>query len=1182
MRFDDIDIAAILDRLDEIVLYVTLDGRVLGGNAAAVAAYGYSAEELAALDIRDIRVPEEVPAVDGQLQAASAGGTRFRTAHRRRDGSTIQVEVRSAPLTIDGHPALLSIVDDLSEPLAAAARLEESRGRLADFIAGTNIGTWEWHVPSGATVFNERWAEIVGYTLAELEPVSIQTWVGLCHPDDLDASNAQLEEVFARRRVFYDIECRMRHRQGHWVWVHDRGKVVSWTEDGAPELLRGTHADVTAAHEAAAALAESEKRYRLLFAQSPTAIELYGGDGRLLGVNPACLELFGVEDERELTGFDLFADPSISDEQKERLRRGETVRYQSVFDFDLVRRLQLYRTSRRGEAWLDVLIVPLGAPGVDYLVEVQEITGLKHREAALRAERDLAVALAVATDLPPVLDLAMQAALAIDGVDAGGVYLVDPVTGDLDLAVRSYTGLPQAFARSGAHYPADSAEAQVVLAGSPIYGRYRDVMPAGSAVVEGRHTLRAVATVPIRFDGRVVAALTVSSLSRDDFTAEARVELETLAAQFGATLARLRAQHALRESEERYRLIAENASSVVVQGDNEGLLQWVSPSVASLMGWTPEELTGRPFAELIHPDDVSIVRAAQRGLLAGDATDFEARIRSRSGDYRWFSTTVRPVFDDAGVVVGRVGSWRDIEDEVRAREALAASEERFRTLFEAMTQGVVFLAADGRITAANPAAERILGLSLDQLQGRTPSDPRWRAVRADGSDFPGEDHPAMVALRTGRLVSGVQMGVHDPATGSTRWILIDAVPQTRPGDETPFQVFTVFTDVTDQLSAAAQIARLSAMRDIAEQVALVGSVRTELTTGTSLWSPETYRLLDIPADTEPSHLVAALRERLHPDDLDLLSDPLDEVLATGRARTVDMRLRWRDGSEHVVSRGGEVEHDAAGTPVAIVGYLQDVTGQRRVEAEIRGLNAELERRVDERTSQLEATNRELEQFVYSAAHDLRAPLRAIDGFSETVAYQAAERLTEDERADLQRVRRAAQRMALLIDHLMALSRLARQDLLVEPVDVSAVAQEVCDEVLRGYPDRDLDIAVGPGLTAAADAAVLRVVLANLVDNACKYTSKRDAAHIEIGVREAEGERAFFVRDDGAGLDLDKAPQLFGAFQRFHHPADYPGDGIGLATVRRLLARHGGRVWAESAVDRGATFYFTLGTPSTGA
>ena len=173
-------------------------------------------------------------------------------------------------------------------------------------------------------------------------------------------------------------------------------------------------------------------------------------------------------------------------------------------------------------------------------------------------------------------------------------------------------------------------------------------------------------------------------------------------------------------------------------------------------------------------------------------------------------------------------------------------------------------------------------------------------------------------------------------------------------------------------------------------------------------------------------------------------------------------------------------------------------------------------------------------------------------------------------------------MALLIDHLMALSRVARMDLLIESVDISAVARSVCAEVLRAYPDRAIDILVSPGLTAAADAAVLRVVLTNLVDNACKYTSKHDEARIEIGALQTGAEQAFFVRDNGAGLDLEQAPQLFGAFQRFHDAADFPGDGIGLATVRRLVTRHGGRVWAESAVGEGATFCFTLGTPSADA
>ena len=260
----------------------------------------------------------------------------------------------------------------------------------------------------------------------------------------------------------------------------------------------------------------------------------------------------------------------------------------------------------------------------------------------------------------------------------------------------------------------------------------------------------------------------------------------------------------------------------------------------------------------------------------------------------------------------------------------------------------------------------------------------------------------------------------------------------------------------------------------------------------------------------------------------------------------------------------------------------DVTKRRAAEAEILRLNAELEQRVATRTAQLEAANKELESFAYSVSHDLRAPLRAIDGFSQMVFEDAGEKLSTEDMDHLQRVRSGAQRMAALIDQLLGLSRTTRNEMLVEEVDLSALAADVLAELREADPSREVETVVAPGLRATADATLLRAILANLLGNAWKFTGKHATARIEVGVTDAGGERAFYVRDDGAGFDPAYAVRLFGAFQRMHTPGQFEGDGIGLATVQRLVSRHGGRVWAEAEVEKGAIFYFTLAEPRAAA
>jgi signal transduction histidine kinase len=239
-------------------------------------------------------------------------------------------------------------------------------------------------------------------------------------------------------------------------------------------------------------------------------------------------------------------------------------------------------------------------------------------------------------------------------------------------------------------------------------------------------------------------------------------------------------------------------------------------------------------------------------------------------------------------------------------------------------------------------------------------------------------------------------------------------------------------------------------------------------------------------------------------------------------------------------------------------------------------NRRLVEMLTQTNEELDTANRELTEFAYSIAHDLRAPLRTIDGFSAMVVDDAEDRLSETDVARLRCVREAAQRMGVLIDHLLALSRASRMEMLIEDVDLSAMARSIIEELRESEPARQVDVVVTPGLRAEADAVLLRVILANLLGNAWKFTSKHHEARIEVGVTHADGERVFCVRDDGAGFDPRYAAHLFGTFQRMHAAGAFAGEGIGLATVRRLVTRHGGRVWAEAEVEKGATFFFTLG------
>lgn len=367
-------------------------------------------------------------------------------------------------------------------------------------------------------------------------------------------------------------------------------------------------------------------------------------------------------------------------------------------------------------------------------------------------------------------------------------------------------------------------------------------------------------------------------------------------------------------------------------------------------------------------------------------------------------------------------------------------------------------------------------------------------------------------------------------------------------------------------------------------------------TGEVIYSRRWKEMLGYRDDELPNHLDTYQR-LAHPDDLRTAMRLL-EANFNGSSKTyaIEQRMRCKDGSwKWVVARGMVVEQDAQGRATRIIGTHTDFSERRAAEeamarlleqteqarAELRLANDSMEAQVRQRTAELERANKELEAFSYSVSHDLRSPLRGIAGWSQALEEDYGERLDATGRLYLQRVQGEAQRMGQLIDGMLELSRLGRAALNRRPLDLSALAQAVATRVREGYPGRQIELAIAPGLQAWGDRALLEAVLHNLFENACKFSAMRAPARIAFGreltVDPASGQptQAWFVRDNGAGFDMRHAHKLFGVFQRLHRASEFSGSGIGLATVQRIVQRHGGHVWASAAPDAGATFYFTL-------
>ena len=506
----------------------------------------------------------------------------------------------------------------------------------------------------------------------------------------------------------------------------------------------------------------------------------------------------------------------------------------------------------------------------------------------------------------------------------------------------------------------------------------------------------------------------------------------------------------------------------------------------------------------------------------------------------------------------------------RAESALRESEARYRGLAEDMPVYVSTFAADGTVTFANRWLAAMADAEAATLVGKNmlefiPADEREPVQHALAALTP--EHPVETHEQT-----------HTSADGVTHWqqwtnrAIYDA-------DDKVLRYQAVGQDITDRKRAEQAIADSQQLYEIFLNATDDLGFLKDATLRYVLVNAANARYFGLPVAEIVGH-----------DDSELMTPG-----AAASCRSTDLaaleQQRLIVSCEEIGGRVYESRKFPVALPdggIGVGGYVRDITDQRTAEESLARLNTDLELRVAARTAELEAANRELESFSYSVSHDLRAPLRSIDGFSEILVEDYAEQLDEKRRGHLARIRAADQKMALMIDALLALSRVGRGELERHTVDLSAMAREVAEQLHTNEPDRRVEFTVGDGLVAEADPTLVRVVLENLIGNAWRFTGHHATARIEVGAGEfpAPGhrtppERAFYVRDDGAGFSTDHSDRLFGAFQRLHTPGQFEGTGIGLATVLRIVRRHGGRVWADGEVEKGATFWFTMPAAGSG-
>ena len=647
--------------------------------------------------------------------------------------------------------------------------------------------------------------------------------------------------------------------------------------------------------------------------------------------------------------------------------------------------------------------------------------------------------------------------------------------------------------------------------------------------------------------------------------------------EFALQVARLALAHErkaneLRASEQRFRDYTELSADWYWEQDADFRFTHMSGGAFNKGGFRVADSLGNMHWELPIEGVSETQWAEHRALLKRHEVfhDFAYVIHTADGSLRWYSVSGKPVFGPGGEFLGYRGIGRDISEQVRARDDLSGSEQRFRDYAELSADWFWEQDAEFRFTGVSYGSG-IRPMMPAFFGGKAVGKHRWELSYVNVPEGFWEEHRSL--LEAGQPFNNLRLQRRDGDT--VRHVELSG----RPLYDSLGRVIGyrgTGRDVTEQVRSREKLEKTVSWLEQAVRAAGIGLWERDIGTWTFSFR-DNWRALFGYAEDEIEDSEEEFDRLVHPDDL-------ARIHAAGRAYVTNpgseyetrFRIRHKDGSwRWVLSRGNVMNKSILGRPTFIGCHL-DITEQMRAEQKIAEFSAVLETRVKARTASLEEANRELDAFNFSVSHDLRTPLRAIEGFSQALLEDCQDNLDATGQDYLRRICESTTRMGELIDALYGLSRLSRAPLSLRMVDLSALVRELVAELREQSPQRLVEIEIAETPFAEGDARLLRILLANLLDNSWKFTGKTTPARIVFDAQpDQTGCVVYSVRDNGTGFDMQFADKLFRIFHRLHREEDFPGQGVGLSTVQRIVARHGGRIWCESKRGAGASFYFTV-------
>lgn len=687
--------------------------------------------------------------------------------------------------------------------------------------------------------------------------------------------------------------------------------------------------------------------------------------------------------------------------------------------------------------------------------------------------------------------------------------------------------------------------------------------------------LVSILMVPLIQKSVVTGSLGFASFSeRINWDEEIIRLLQVMAQTIANAQQRAQDEQQLYESEERLRLALRAANQGLYDLNLQTGEAIVSLEYATMLGYNPatfQENNAR-WIERLHPDDCAHVTKVYQDYVAGLSSEYKVEFRqlTQTGEWKWILSLGRIVaWDESGNPLRMLGTHTDISDRKKAAaEQLLAEQVRQELKF---LENILDIVLAGYWDWDLQTNEEYLSKGFKQMFGYEDDElpnslETWQHLIFD------EDLPMVFDCFDRHVQSHGKVPFYNEVRyrhkdGSTVWVNCSGKVIEWDQEGKPLRMIGCHIDITKQKQAENRLRKSDIHLKTAQRIGRLGSWEFILDPEQVIWSDELFHIFGRDRTIAPPNL-DELHELLHPDDCDHHQQAVQTAIATGQPFDIEFRFFHQDGSIRYIQARGEPIFDDSNHVIQLIGTALDISDRKKAEATL-----------IHTTTQLTASNRELEAFAYSVSHDLRAPLRAIDGFSQALIEDYGDKFDDEGKDYFDRIRRNIKRMGMLIDDLLRLSRVSRSEMRYSKVDLSTLVAEQLNELQAAEPERQVKFVIAPNVFVSADSTLIQMVIGNLVQNAWKFTSNHATARIEFGLISPDSNQnaqiTYFVRDDGAGFDMNYADMLFGVFQRLHNTNEFAGTGIGLATVQRAIHRHGGQVWAEGAIEQGATIYFTI-------